>query len=103
MNIICLIGIHQYLYMINSYIALLIYINGVLCHSFIKTKYGIYIRFYDIITNSFLINYITPTNILNETRSFKIGILKYWDVNALSGMSYFPSSRLPLDQLIKGW
>ena len=33
----------------------------------------------------------------------KIGILKYGDVNALSGISYFPSSRLPLDQLLKGW
>ena len=50
MNTICLIGIHQflYLYLIHSYsvykykksIALLVYINGIICHSFIKTKYG---------------------------------------------------------------
>ena len=57
MNIICLIGIQQFLYLYSihtyeNYIALLIYVNGVIYHSFIKTKYGLCISYYDILIDN---------------------------------------------------
>lgn len=64
MNLICLIGIQQYLYLflysINSlkkYISLLIYLNGMLFHSLAHSKLCNIIKYYDILTNIFLIIY----------------------------------------------
>ena len=64
MNIICLIGIQQYLYIyffpINyqqKIISFVVYSNGVLFHSLVHTSIGKHIRIYDIFTNIFLIVY----------------------------------------------
>lgn len=64
MNLLCLIGIQQYLniyfFPINyqqKLISFVVYFNGVLFHSFVHTTIGKYIRIYDILTNLFLILY----------------------------------------------
>lgn len=61
-NLINLIGIHIYLYIyyhLNSLIALLVYINGIICHSSITYKnFHFYFRYYDILVNIFLVIYV---------------------------------------------
>jgi len=61
MNKINLVGIQLYLmlYLLDyHFIPCVIYINGVLCHSLIKTKYGVYLRIYDTTINTILIIYV---------------------------------------------
>jgi hypothetical protein len=61
MNKINLVGIQLYLilYLLDyHFIPCVIYINGVLCHSLIQTKYGNYLRIYDITINTILIIYV---------------------------------------------
>ena len=61
MNIINLIGIQSFLILFlfhNNFIPIIIYVNGVLCHSLVDTKFGNYIKIYDITTNTILLVYI---------------------------------------------
>lgn len=59
-NLINLIGIQLYFilyYIYYSKIALIIYINGLITHSLIKSKYYHLIKSYDIFSNIILITY----------------------------------------------
>jgi hypothetical protein len=98
MNIICLIGIHQYLYLYLylylihkyiNYIVLIIYINGVIYHSCIQTKYGIYLRFYDITSNIIIMIYINYT--LWQYYAFLITLFST-SVFFINNYKYEPSS-----------
>ena len=62
MNKINLVSLQFYLFLYIIYkhwIPLIIYINGILFHGGIHTKYGHYLRNYDIICNLLLIYYTT--------------------------------------------
>ena len=93
MNIICLIGIQQFLYLYSihtyeNYIALLIYVNGVICHSFIKTKYGLCISYYDILINFDEENRVVISDLSNSFNSYAkmLNIRhRHWSVQMFCG------------------
>lgn len=60
MNKINIIGIHAFLPIFichYNYIALIVYVNGVLCHSLFNTKYEILLELYDTLCNIYFIIY----------------------------------------------
>jgi hypothetical protein len=60
MNKINLLGVQLFLPLYiyyNNYIALAVYINGIICHTSSKTKYGLLLEIYDTLCNIYFIIY----------------------------------------------
>lgn len=92
MNKINMIGIHAFLPIFiyhYNYIALIVYVNGILCHSLFNTQHGLSLELYDTLCNIYFIIYC---NYYTLWRPYTLNMSMVSALIFLLNKNYFPKS-----------